>query len=236
MTTTLSRGYTFGATEQVTNSKLHSLVDSGTITNLDENVLASGRGLVVSSTSAPSNTACLWNDTGNNLLKAYISGAWTSSADGSLFSNLANVPSGAGVLPAANGGAVAATQAQMEAGSSTTVFVTPGRTQYHPGVAKAWGVFDGTGTPAYSASYNLDSSITDNGTGDYTISFTTDFSSGNYAIGGIALNTGATIPAVVTIKNGTTPGTGTVNIQVFRTDTAAAVDSTRVSIIVYGDQ
>ena len=32
----------------------------------------------------------------------------------------------------------AATQAEMEAASSTTAYVTPGRTQHHPGVAKAW--------------------------------------------------------------------------------------------------
>lgn len=39
------------------------------------------------------------------------------------------------------------------------------------GSARAWVNFDGTGTVAIRASYNV-SSITDNGTGDYNINFT----------------------------------------------------------------
>ena len=40
------------------------------------------------------------------------------------------------------------------------------------GIAKAWVNFDGTGTPTIRSSFNV-SSITDNGTGDYTLNFTT---------------------------------------------------------------
>jgi len=46
--------------------------------------------------------------------------------------------------------------------------------------AKAWVNFNGTGTVAIKASYNV-SSITDNGTGDYTINFTNAFADTNYA-------------------------------------------------------
>lgn len=46
---------------------------------------------------------------------------------------------------------------------------------------KAWANFNGTGTPALRNSYNV-SSITDNGTGDYTINWDTDFSSTDYAV------------------------------------------------------
>jgi hypothetical protein len=45
---------------------------------------------------------------------------------------------------------------------------------------RAWINFDGTGTPAARASGNV-SSITDNGTGDYTINFTNAMPDGNYA-------------------------------------------------------
>jgi hypothetical protein len=45
---------------------------------------------------------------------------------------------------------------------------------------KAWVNFDGTGTVAIRGSYNV-SSITDNGTGDYTINFTTAMPNTNYA-------------------------------------------------------
>jgi hypothetical protein len=46
--------------------------------------------------------------------------------------------------------------------------------------ALAWVNFNGTGTVAINASYNV-SSITDNGTGDYTVNFTTALTNANYA-------------------------------------------------------
>jgi hypothetical protein len=46
--------------------------------------------------------------------------------------------------------------------------------------AKAWVNFNGTGTVAIRASGNV-SSITDNGTGDYTVNFTTAFADANYS-------------------------------------------------------
>jgi hypothetical protein len=46
---------------------------------------------------------------------------------------------------------------------------------------RAWVNFDGTGTPAIRASGNV-SSITDNGTGDYTINFTTAMPDANYCV------------------------------------------------------
>jgi hypothetical protein len=47
------------------------------------------------------------------------------------------------------------------------------------GSAKVWVNFNGTGTVAIRASYNV-SSITDNGTGDYTINFTNALPDANY--------------------------------------------------------
>ncbi len=46
-------------------------------------------------------------------------------------------------------------------------------------LCKAWVNFDGTGTPSIRASYNV-SSITDNGTGDYTVNFTSALADANY--------------------------------------------------------
>lgn len=46
---------------------------------------------------------------------------------------------------------------------------------------KAWINFDGTGTPSIRASLNV-SSITDNGTGDYTVNITTALTDTNYAV------------------------------------------------------
>jgi uncharacterized protein (AIM24 family) len=47
--------------------------------------------------------------------------------------------------------------------------------------------FNGTGTVAIRASGNV-SSITDNGTGDYTVNFTTAMPDANYAIAAMARN------------------------------------------------
>lgn len=49
------------------------------------------------------------------------------------------------------------------------------------GSAKAWVNFNGTGTVAIRASFNV-SSITDNGTGNYTINFTNALVDTNYTV------------------------------------------------------
>lgn len=74
-----------------------------------------------------------------------------------------------------------ATQAEMEAATSTTVALNPANTKHHPGVAKAWVNFNGTGTVAIRASHNV-TSITDRGTGAYTVNLTNAMSSANYAV------------------------------------------------------
>jgi hypothetical protein len=50
-------------------------------------------------------------------------------------------------------------------------------------LCKAWVNFDGTGTVAIRAAYNV-SSITDNGTGDYTVNFANNLSDANYSVSG----------------------------------------------------
>ena len=57
--------------------------------------------------------------------------------------------------------------------------------------ALAWVNFNGTGTVAIRSSYNV-SSITDNGTGDYTINFTNALTDANYSavVGGKIDETG----------------------------------------------
>ncbi len=74
----------------------------------------------------------------------------------------------------------AATQSDMEAGTSTTLFVTPAAMKWHPGVAKFWGLFNVSGGTV--AGWNVDAP-SDNGTGDITVNITTDFSSASYCAG-----------------------------------------------------
>ena len=68
---------------------------------------------------------------------------------------------------------IIATEAEMLAAASTTTAASPGRTQYHPGVAK-WACQITSAGAKRTPSYNV-ASITDTGTGDRTIVFDTDY-------------------------------------------------------------
>lgn len=59
------------------------------------------------------------------------------------------------------------------------------------GSAKAWVNFNGTGTVAIRAAFNV-SSITDNGTGQYTVNFTTAMADANYSWASISGSPGVT--------------------------------------------
>jgi hypothetical protein len=52
-------------------------------------------------------------------------------------------------------------------------------------LCRAWVNFNGTGTVAIRASFNV-SSITDNGAGDYTVNFTNALPNADYSVGGSA--------------------------------------------------
>jgi hypothetical protein len=73
----------------------------------------------------------------------------------------------------------------------TTVTNPSGGQPTIAGLARAWVNFDGTGTVAIRASLNV-SSITDNGTGQFTVNFTTAFADANYAVSGTASTIGST--------------------------------------------
>jgi len=78
-------------------------------------------------------------------------------------------------------GAAAATQAEEEAASSTSVYASPGRQHFHPGHPKCWAfVTYSAGTPTLTSNYNI-TSITDTGVGLLTVTIATDFSSANWA-------------------------------------------------------
>ena len=78
-----------------------------------------------------------------------------------------------------------ATDAEVATGTDTVRVAPVSALGSHQGVCKAWVNFNGTGTVAIADSYNV-SSITDNGTGSFTINFTNAMSNANYsaAVGG----------------------------------------------------
>jgi len=82
-----------------------------------------------------------------------------------------------------------------------------GNTMYPAYFTRAWVNFDGTGTVAIRGSGNV-SSITDNGTGDYTINFTTAMPDANYAVTGTSLQSGV----LISLFSATVYATGSVRI------------------------
>lgn len=131
-----------------------------------------------------------------------------------------------------------ATQADMEAGTSTTVVVTPGVVQYHPGVAKFWVVAGTTGN--ILTSYNV-TSLTDTGTGVLAITIATDFSSVDYCIS-VSVEATATTWAVANCREchirSATRAVGTVSVDcVDNTATTSLVkDPTTWHVSGHGDQ
>ncbi len=86
------------------------------------------------------------------------------------------------------------------------------------GVAKAWIVYDGAGTNQIMSSFNV-TSVTDNGTGDYTFNFTTAFANANYVVLGVPF------------ANGTSPAKKTTPLDQISSTTTSAC---RVTIAGYG--
>ena len=84
-------------------------------------------------------------------------------------------------------------------------------------MCRAWVNFNGTGTVAIRAQFNV-SSITDNGTGDYTVNFTTAMPDANYAV---AFGNGSTIGGA---------GNNSMLVGVIREGNALATGSFRMTI------
>jgi len=89
---------------------------------------------------------------------------------------------GAGSPPAfeaAAGGPSQASQSALEAETNEDTYAPPDLIKHSPGMAKGWISFNGTGTIAILASHNV-TSIGDDGSGSWTVTWATDFSGGPY--------------------------------------------------------
>jgi hypothetical protein len=99
--------------------------------------------------------------------------------------------------------------------------------------ALAWVNFNGTGTVAIRSSYNV-SSITDNGTGDYTVNFTTALADANYAAVGSAgdpsTNGNRTILAAFY-----SAATASVRVTTVIANTATSYDTSTISAAIFGN-
>jgi hypothetical protein len=100
---------------------------------------------------------------------------------------------------------------------------------------RAWVNFNGTGTVAIRASGNV-SSITDNGTGDYTINFTNALPDANYSVVGMsdpATGSGLNQQWFITCNNQGTARTASLVRIVSLTYGLAAIDSAINQIAIF---
>ncbi|MCH8196466.1 MAG: hypothetical protein IH904_00145 [Proteobacteria bacterium] len=111
-------------------------------------------------------------------------------------------------------GVLQATRAAIEAETNEDTYLPPDLLKHSPGVAKMWAMFTITGS--VSASHNV-SSVTDTGTGDWTVNIDTDFSSTDYGISGILQDV---------VDN---------NLALLTLDTAAAADVIHVGASLVSD-
>jgi hypothetical protein len=129
-----------------------------------------------------------------------------------------------------------ATQADMEAASSTTALVTAGRARFHPSASKAWVKFVPRGTNGactVNASYNV-ASVDRTAAGAYTITFTTAMSSANYVANGNSQST-STANNLLIIVN----AQATTNCQIYQISASAGGGNDlgdAINVTCYGDQ
>jgi len=95
---------------------------------------------------------------------------------------------------------------------------------------RAWVNFNGTGTVAIRASGNV-TSITDNGTGDYTVNFTTALADANYSVV-VTSDTSLSVNRSVAIWSGTNQTASLVRIGTLAT-AGSAFDANYVSVSVF---
>lgn len=95
---------------------------------------------------------------------------------------------------------------------------------------RAWVNFNGTGTVAIRASGNV-SSITDNGTGDYTVNFTTAMVDANYNMV-MSCQTVVTDGRVVGVHTSISPTTSALRVQVDKSQ-GGLLDSNYILVSVF---
>jgi hypothetical protein len=126
----------------------------------------------------------------------------------------------------------ATTAASCSGNSATATALTTASGSAPSYSARAWVNFDGTGTVAIRASGNV-SSITDNGTGDYTANFTTAMADANYAQ--VVTGMGSAATNAIFAKSGISKATGSCQVYSGFSDNAGFIksDATHVDIAIF---
>jgi len=127
---------------------------------------------------------------------------------------------------------------QLEAASTSTLVLKNGVANTPPTIqdsagtqigtfCRAWVNFNGTGTVAIRSSFNV-SSITDNGTGDYTVNFTTAMPDANYsAVGNCTTNSSFSVQFVSMFNSTVSNANVAPTTSAFRVSTRETTGSGR---------
>jgi hypothetical protein len=100
------------------------------------------------------------------------------------------------------------------------------------GTAKAWVNFNGTGTVAIRQGFNV-SSITDNGTGDYRVNFTTAMPDADYVTQVTTGGTTARITGNSPKSSGGDPTVNSTSVTSYIDSTSTATDSRYMNVAVF---
>lgn len=131
------------------------------------------------------------------------------------------------------GATSAADQPAMEAASSLTAFIPPGRAHFAPSALKFSAAGEMVGTHSLLESVGV-SSVTDLGVGQARINFTTAFSNANYRVGTHAEDTSGSAP--FTYLTGLNGSHTTTRIDLYaRQEATGAIDTQRYDILGAGD-
>jgi len=201
-------------------------------------------GLTANNSPNSSNDYLLYFSAADNAIRKCTVGSCAAAATAGVSSlngltGGLSVAQGTGIAVSASGSSVtvgisSASKSDMQTATSTTTVVTPAQTQNHPGVAKAWCRFSGTatGTNACSAGYNV-TSVTRNIAGDYSVNFTTAFSSTSYVCAVQARKAGSLVSANWATFDITS---ASVAEAIVFDSTGTTVDATTVNIACWGAQ
>jgi hypothetical protein len=160
---------------------------------------------------------------------ALLKGAGTGAVDAA---SAADIVSQIGATAVTN----ATTAAACSGNSATATALTTASGSAPSYSARAWVNFNGVGTVAIRASGNV-SSITDNGTGDYTVNFTTAMTDANYST--VANCNIASLNSLGVVSINTSGGSSTINPTTTATrmksqgDSGAAIDVSFINVAIF---
>lgn len=194
-------------------------------------IAVEGSGLVRGPAAATDNAIVRFNATTGDLVK----NSGVTIDDSNNVNTAGSITAASATISGDISGTAIATQAEMEAASSVVRIVSPGRQHFHPSAAKGWCQAQSDGQAA--SAFNV-TSVTDNGAGDATITWATDFASAAYcAIGCVIAGFGGTDSSTLVGHPIITDyAAGTTRSQCARASDGALSDPNYHAVVAFGDQ